>query len=430
MGLTATGHGSRDIGEVRSEDREQVRRLVRADSSPKKAILELLRFGADRLGVEQGLLTRIKPGPGTVQVVEHTGTVPKALAGTLDLSNTFCRRVIAGGNVFGVHDAGEEGQSTDPAYEIHGLQCYIGEKVLVDEELYGTACFIKTIPRDKPFTEAEIALVRLLACCIGHHLGDHETDEAHPSRARLQQDRALLRRVEKVAEVGGWKIDLDTQRLVWTQEVYRIHEVPFEYRPSVDEGIQFYAPEARPRLREALNQCINDGIPYDLELPFDTARGTRRWVRARGRRITDENGTPAAVVGTVQDVTERRILRERFREHRNLLQSINENLSEGIYRSRPPFGLVYVNQAMVDLFGYETAEEMKELDPRALYANPERRKELWADDQKEQSTLEVEFRREDGSTFPGRVGRTVGREKDWAATRAAREKTERPSRER
>lgn len=401
---------------VEKSHRDGVRDIVQEEGREgPETIRRLLEFGADRLGMDQGFLTRIQPGPGTLEFVVSSGRLTEALTGTKDLSNTFCRRVIAGGEVLGVYDAEAEGESSDPACEVHGMQCYIGEKVLVDGELYGTVCFMDARPREEPFSEAEIALVRLLARCIGREL-DGGVGEQDPSREALQQDRALLRRVEQVAEVGGWTLDLETQELTATREVYRIHEVPPETSSEPEEALQFYAPEARPRLREALNQCIEDGIPYDLELPFDTATGARRWVRTRGERITDENGTPVAVVGTLQDVTEWRALREQLREHRDLLQSITQNVSEGIYRFRPGDGIVYANQALVDMLGYETADALKAVDPETLYADPDRHSELWevAEKTAHQNMREVELRRKDGSTFPGRVTGTVVREEDGA----------------
>jgi PAS domain S-box-containing protein len=397
---------------VEQEAHEQIRDIVHAtDRSETETIRALLEFGTEQLGVERGLLTRIRPGPGTVEVAESTGTVPEALSGTLALSNTFCRRVIAGGEVFGVYDAQVESERSDPACEVHGLECYIGEKVLTGGELYGTACFVDTTPREEPFSEHEIALVRLIARCIGQQLDAPASASDQASRATLQQDRALLRQVEKVARVGGWALDLATQELTATREVYRIHEVPPETSSEPEEAIQFYAPEARPRLREALNQCIEEGIPYDLELPFDTANGTRRWVRTRGERLTDEEGAPVAVIGTIQDVTEWRELRERLRGQRDLLQSINENVSEGIYRARPGEGFLYANQALADMFGYDTVEEIQACAPEGLYANPERRGALLqADEQADRGTREVEFQRKDGTTFPGRLSGTVVRD--------------------
>ncbi|PSQ96282.1 MAG: hypothetical protein BRD55_07480, partial [Bacteroidetes bacterium SW_9_63_38] len=389
-----------------------VREIVREGrSSPTETIRALLEFGSEQLGVAHGLMTRIRPGPGTLEICEHAGASLDALPTTQELSNAFCRWVIAEGDVLAVHDAEAEGYGGDPACEVHGLQCYIGEKVLVDVEFYGTTCFVSAHPRESAFSEPEVALVRLLARCIGRALSRRTSTDSTPSRDALLKDRALLRRVEQVAEVGGWAIDLDTKELAATREVYRIYEVPSETSSEIEEAIQFYAPEARPRLREALTRCIEDDISYDLELPFDAANGNRRWVRTRGERIADEDGTPVAVIGTLQDITEWCELRERLREHRNLLQSITQNVSEGIFRSRPEKGVFYANQALVDMFGYDTVEELRARDPEALYANPERREALLrAVEQRDEGCREVEFQRKDGSTFPGRVTGTVARD--------------------
>lgn len=91
----------------------------------------------------------------------------------------------------------------------------------------------------------------------------------------------------------------------------------------------------------------------------------------------------------------------RAREHE--LRSINEHISEGIYRSTPNDGLVYVNDAFASMFGYGTPEELLDIDAPDLYVNEDRRKEITEieDRQGYIKNMEVEFRRRDGTTFWG-----------------------------
>ncbi|MEO8139840.1 MAG: ATP-binding protein, partial [Gemmatimonadota bacterium] len=97
--------------------------------------------------------------------------------------------------------------------------------------------------------------------------------------------------------------------------------------------------------------------------------------------------------------------RERREE---LLASINRNVNEGLYRSTPSRGLIYVNLAFARMFGYPSPEAMLQVAPRSLYADPERRKEL---DQMIATrgcfdNEEVRFTRADGSTFWALVSST------------------------
>ncbi|WP_251980336.1 PAS domain S-box protein [Salinibacter ruber] len=106
-----------------------------------------------------------------------------------------------------------------------------------------------------------------------------------------------------------------------------------------------------------------------------------------------------------------RALEKRERE----LRSITENVTQGIYRSVPEEGLVYVNQAFADIFGYESPEAIKAVDPVELYVRPERRAEL-RDRLRREGQIENEevlCRRKDGSTFTAlQSGMTVRDESD------------------
>jgi signal transduction histidine kinase len=133
--------------------------------------------------------------------------------------------------------------------------------------------------------------------------------------ARLQASETLLERVGQVAKVGGWSLDLASQRLTWSRQTCRIHEVPADYQPTVEAAIEFYAPEARTVISAAVAEGMRSGRAWDLELPLITAAKRMIWVRAQGE-VEFEGGVPVRLVGAFQDVTEyRRRKLELQREH-------------------------------------------------------------------------------------------------------------------
>lgn len=103
------------------------------------------------------------------------------------------------------------------------------------------------------------------------------------------------------------------------------------------------------------------------------------------------------------DVTKRKEREEQLREREELLRSITENVSEGIYRSTPEEGIVYANSAFVEMFGYESRDELRAADPSTFYADPAEREALYRqeDEQGGLDGVEVQFQRNDGSTFTG-----------------------------
>ena len=125
------------------------------------------------------------------------------------------------------------------------------------------------------------------------------------SEALLQRSAQFLAQTQRAARIGGWEIDLRTNRLHWTEETHRIHETDASaFTPEVAAALNFYAPASRPLLTAALDRVRADNTPFDLELDLVTARGRTIRVATTGR-ATLEAGRPIKIFGSLQDVTER-----------------------------------------------------------------------------------------------------------------------------
>jgi len=131
-----------------------------------------------------------------------------------------------------------------------------------------------------------------------------ETERRHAEQ-RLRSSEALLERTGRLAGVGGWEVDLRTKEITWSAQTRRIHEVTPAYRPDPDSAIDFYTPQARPTIRAAIAAAIAHGTPWDLELPFVSAKGRELWVRSLGE-VEYEAGQPIRLIGAFTDVTEPR----------------------------------------------------------------------------------------------------------------------------
>lgn len=125
------------------------------------------------------------------------------------------------------------------------------------------------------------------------------------AQRELAQSRALLARTGRVAGVGGWQLDIVRRRLRWTEETRRIHEVPPDYEPTLEDALAFYGPESKSQLQAAVERGMADGTPWDLELLLHTANGQPRWVRAVGE-VEFEEGRAIRMFGALQDISSRR----------------------------------------------------------------------------------------------------------------------------
>ena len=170
----------------------------------------------------------------------------------------------------------------------------------------------------------------------------------------------LLEETGKIAKIGGWELDLTTMEPYFSAEIFNVYELPPPIPPKLEDGINFYAPEARSVITQAVNDAINKNIPYDLELPFITAKGRDIWVRAQGR-VHVEDGKPVRLYGTLQDITERKQAEAQLKLQSHALESA----ANAILVTDTEGTIQWVNPAFSALTGY-SSEEVLGQNPRVL----------------------------------------------------------------
>jgi len=156
---------------------------------------------------------------------------------------------------------------------------------------------------------------------------------AYKEREReLERQNDLFRKAQDIANVGAWEYDTTTDSLTWSAQMCDIHDLPEGTEPTVEKGLDFYHPNDRPIVRDAVRGASENGESYDIEVRLTTANNETRWVRTRGDPQT-ENGSIARVRGTMQDITERK---ERERELRRQNERLDEFVSVVSHDLRSP----------------------------------------------------------------------------------------------
>jgi PAS domain S-box-containing protein len=137
------------------------------------------------------------------------------------------------------------------------------------------------------------------------------------AEASLRETLRFMREIEKIARVGGWKTNIDTNTLTWTDGVNHIIEAPLDYKPGLAEGLTVYLPEYIPALQQALRCALEQGTPFSLQVEVLTKCGKRLWVEVRGIGRIEEWGQ-RSVIGTFLDITDRkRVERDLEKARRN-----------------------------------------------------------------------------------------------------------------
>jgi PAS domain S-box-containing protein len=123
---------------------------------------------------------------------------------------------------------------------------------------------------------------------------------------RLRESERRLEDAQRLAHVGHWERDVETNVAVWSDETYRIFGLPPQERSvSLTELYDLVHPDDRP-LFVAAATALRAGHPYDLEYRVVQPSGDVRFVHAQGHLRTDNVGRVRRMFGTVQDITERK----------------------------------------------------------------------------------------------------------------------------
>jgi PAS domain S-box-containing protein len=150
--------------------------------------------------------------------------------------------------------------------------------------------------------------------------------------AELVEREYLLREAQRIGKMGHWTVDLASGALRWSDEIYRIFgRIRDEFDLHQAAFYEAVHPDDRDRVKAAEMSALRTGaleIDHRIVLPD----GGVRWVHERARVVRDGNGTTLQLVGTVQDITERKAIERRLLEAKEAADRANRAKSEFLSR--------------------------------------------------------------------------------------------------
>lgn len=292
----------------------------------------------------------------------------------------FCGYTILDDALLEVPDARKDARFVDNPLVTGapGIRHYVGAPIILDGDLrVGSLCVIGYQPGALSVSQkstmqaladaaAQAFDLRLLALQRQQDL-QLQADRARELAHALHISEAFLERTASVAGVGGWEVELASKRIIWSDQTCRIHGLLPGYQPSLEEALDFYAPDARPVMLAAITKGMSDGAGWDLELPLITATGERIWVRTVGTVNFSDEGTPERLLGAFQDVTVRhRVVQALEGSERRFRKLFEYSLGlicthdhEGVLLSLNPAAARLLGYSVGDLLGRSLTEFMR-----------------------------------------------------------------------
>ncbi len=158
----------------------------------------------------------------------------------------------------------------------------------------------------KPFHETEV-LARIATHLNLYKMQQNREELVALRTEELQKSHALYRESQEIAKLGHWELDLITNHLSWSDEIFRIFEIDKEKFPaSYETFLGLVHPDDRELVNTAYTSSLKNRTQYDIVHRLLFSDGKVKYVQEKCRTNYDEKGDPVYSLGTVQDITERK----------------------------------------------------------------------------------------------------------------------------
>ena len=137
--------------------------------------------------------------------------------------------------------------------------------------------------------------------------------ELEGSKKAIQRSEERLKEAERIAKIGHWELNLVTDNLYWSDEIYRIFDSdPHEFGANYEAFLDVVHPEDRTAVDKAFTDSVKKRTGYDIVHRLLLKNGTLKYVHEKCRTIYDANGKPLRSLGTVQDISELKQKKDSF----------------------------------------------------------------------------------------------------------------------
>jgi len=166
----------------------------------------------------------------------------------------------------------------------------------------------------------------------------------------LRQSERRLRHAQRLAQVGDWEVDLQTNSSVWSDQVYRLLGLePGEIEPDFELVRSFTHPDDQEKWVEAIQKTMQEGDPFSMDYRGVRRNGEIFWVHNEAEVIRDSSGQVIKLIGIIQDITTRKMNEQAVRESDARVRAVLNASSDVIFLLGMDGKILAANQAFASL---------------------------------------------------------------------------------
>lgn len=207
------------------------------------------------------------------------------------------------------------------------------------------------------------------------------------NETNLKRLRSKLDIISEIGKIGSWDYNILQDSLVWCNVTRKIHEVPENFVPTIEDAIGFYKEGySKNLISMALHEAMTNGTSWSEKLVIITAKGNEIWVQSNGTP-TYEDGKLVALRGTFQNINDKVLSEAKTKANEKLLHTLIDHLPLNIYIKDRESRKILVNKAECKYLGIPDPSDILGKTNFDLY-DSDIAKELNKEDQKVMDTLE------------------------------------------
>ena len=186
------------------------------------------------------------------------------------------------------------------------------------------------------------------------------------SKGKLEKEQLLeniknsekqYKDAQELAGLGHWVLDLETNQLHWSDEIYRIFEINAEQFKATYEGfVNTIHPDDREFVNKAYTDSISNRADYDIEHRLLMQDGRIKYVHEHCETDYNDDGKPLKSMGTVLDITERKLTELALQESNDKFRALTETTQDFIWEVAADGVYTYCSPQTIDILGYRPEE--------------------------------------------------------------------------
>lgn len=297
------------------------------------------------------------------------------------------------------------------------IESYIGKPLWNSKmEPLGLICFMDTKQKsEKEVTNIEMVLdiiaikiEEVLEKLLFEEQLNLKIHELKTAKEKAEKSEQQLKEAQQIANLGHWELDIQNNKLFWSDEVYRIFDLrPQELKASEDLFMKLIHPDDIAKYQKVYAHALINKKPWEIKYRLLFKSGKIKHILGKGHIEFDEKGKPLFSIGTILDNTSQTIIenelikaKETAEKNEEKFKKLSNLIFEGIAITENVGVILECNNILLEMFGYSQKEIIGKNIIELLFHK--KYHEIIRNKRKKLHTLpfEIEGIRKDGTVFP------------------------------